>query len=180
MKILAIAATNSRNSINKALVTHAGNVLQSEVGADATLEVVDLNDFDAPIYGIDRETESGIPEAAKKLFEKIGLTDVLLISYAEHNGNYTAAWKSIFDWMSRIEPKVFQGKPMVILSTSPGKGGAANVLKIASESALYFGADVKASLSVPLFGDNFDVSAGKLSDDELAGSLLAALNALKA
>lgn len=63
MKVLAFAATNSRNSINKALVTHAAELLQRNAGAE--LEILDLNDFEMPIYSIDREQDSGIPEPAR-------------------------------------------------------------------------------------------------------------------
>jgi len=54
--------------------------------------------------------------------------DALLISYAEHNGNYSAAYKNLYDWASRIDAKVFQGKPTVVLATSPGPGGRRSTL----------------------------------------------------
>lgn len=43
----------------------------------------------------------------------------LLVSFPAHNGFVAAAWNNIFDWMSRIEPKLWQGKPMVMLAASP-------------------------------------------------------------
>ena len=178
MKVLAFAASTSRESINKKLVSHAANVLKTELIEDAEIEVVDLNDFAAPMFSIDVESESGVPDSAKQLFAKIGDADAVLVSYAEHNGGYTAAWKSIFDWMSRIDRKVFHAKPMVVFATSPGGGGAGNVLKTALESAPHFGADVKASLSVPSFGDNFDVATGELTNGELAAKLRNALKTL--
>mgnify|MGYP001803843157 CR=1 FL=1 len=85
-----------------------------------------------PIYSIDREQASGIPQQAQDFFAKIGSADALLISYAEHNGFYTAAFKNIFDWCSRVDTKVFQDKPMVILSASLGPNGGAIVLKTAN------------------------------------------------
>ena len=171
MKILAFAATNSRNSINKQLVSHAIRVLENEINKTAETELIDLNDYEMPIYSIDRENEGGIPELAKQFYKKIGEADALLISYAEHNGNYTAAYKNIFDWTSRIDVKVFQDKPMMIMSTSPGPGGAASVLKTAKESAPFFGADIKASFSVASFFDVFDSEAGRLVDEELSKTL---------
>jgi len=171
MKILAFAATNSRNSINKQLVSHAIRVLENEINKTAETELIDLNDYEMPIYSIDRENEGGIPELAKQFYKKIGEADALLISYAEHNGNYTAAYKNIFDWTSRIDVKVFQDKPMMIMSTSPGPGGAASVLKTAKESAPFFGADIKASFSVASFFDVFDSVAGRLVDEELSKTL---------
>lgn len=179
MKILAFAASSSSKSINKQLVTHAVDVLKTDIIMDAGVEIIDINDYEMPIYSSDREEAGGIPDLAHQFLAKIGDADALLISYAEHNGNYSAAYKNLFDWASRTGGKVFQDKPMVILATSPGPGGASNVLNLAKTSAPFFGADVKADLSVASFYDVFDVEKGQLKDVELQGQLYAALAALK-
>ena len=179
MKILAFAASNSRHSINKQLVSHAADVYKTEIDTQAEIEILDLNDYEMPIFSVDREEESGVQPLAQQFHDKIGAADAILISYAEHNGSYTAAYKNIFDWTSRINPKVFQGKPMLIMSASPGPGGAASVLKVATDSAPYFTADVRGSFSVGPFSAKFDADAGKLIDPELMEQLRAALNNLK-
>ena len=74
--------------------------------------------------------------------------------------------------------KVFQNKPMLMLATSPGPGGAGSVLAAASGSAPYFAADVKASISIPSFYDNFDVATGKLTNPELIDQLTTATTLL--
>ena len=66
MKILSFAATNSRQSINKQLVTFATEILAERIGADAEVEFIDLNDYEMPIYSIDRENEMGIPAEAHR------------------------------------------------------------------------------------------------------------------
>lgn len=170
MKILVFAASSSRQSINKALATHAAKVYQTQFQPSAEIEILDLNDYEMPIYSVDREQADGIPTAAQAFFDKIGSADKIIVSYAEHNGNYTAAWKNTFDWMSRIDQKIFQNKPMAVLATSPGAGGASSVLNTALTSAPLFAADVKGSLSVPAFYDNFD-SSGELNNAELSQSL---------
>ncbi|HHG85108.1 MAG TPA: NADPH-dependent FMN reductase, partial [Bacteroidetes bacterium] len=58
-KILAFGGSNSRNSINKRLANYAAHQIPE---ADVTL--LDLNDFEMPIYSIDREKEGGIPALA--------------------------------------------------------------------------------------------------------------------
>ncbi|MGJ8682475.1 NADPH-dependent FMN reductase [Paraglaciecola sp.] len=160
MKLLAFAASNSRQSINKNLVNYASQLVEAEV------ELLDLNDFEMPIYSSDKENEHGIHPLAESLYEKISQSDAILISFAEHNGSYTSAYKNIFDWMSRINQKVFQNKAMVLLASSPGPGGAKNVLNSAVTSAPYFAGDVKGSLSIPSFYDNFDMQTGKVSNQE--------------
>ena len=65
-KILAFGASSSRNSINKQLATYAASLFQ-----DATVEVLDLNDYEMPIYSIDKEKENGIPQLAIDFYNKI-------------------------------------------------------------------------------------------------------------
>ena len=173
MAILAFGASNSRNSINKALVTYAATLIKADV------EIIDLNDYEMPIYSQDREQEGGIPAQAQQFYEKIGQADGLLISFAEHNGNVTAAYKNLFDWTSRISQKVYQGKPAVLLATSPGGGGAQSALATAKGSAPYFAMDVKAALSVPSFYDNFDVEIGRIKNDDIQAQLESALATLR-
>ncbi len=179
MKILAYAASNSSKSINRKLVAHAADVLKTEIITDAEIEMLDINDFEMPIYSSDREEAGGIPELAHQFAAKIGAADALLVSFAEHNGNYSAAYKNLFDWTSRIDPKVYQGKAMVLLAASPGPGGAANVLNSAKISAPHFGAEVKADLSIASFYDVFDMENGRLKDSDIQAQLAAALATLK-
>ncbi|MDO6497973.1 NADPH-dependent FMN reductase [Photobacterium sanguinicancri] len=174
MKVLAFAASNSKQSINKQLATAASQLIN-----EADVEVLDINDYEMPIFSMEREQELGQPAQAQAFFKKIGEADALIISFAEHNGSYTAAYKNLFDWTSRIDQKVFQGKPMLLLSTSPGPGGASNVLAAAVGSAPYFAGDVKAQLSVPSFYDNFDPSTSTVTNPEILDQLQSAVALLK-
>jgi chromate reductase len=159
MKVLAFGASNSRKSINRTLAAYAAGLIDN-----ANVEVLDFNDYEMPIFSEDREKELGQPEQARNFFKKIGGADAIIVSYAEHNGSYTAAYKNLFDWTSRINSKVYQNTPMLILSTSPGPGGGANVLAAATMSAPHFAADVRASISVPSFYDNFDLDSNQLTN----------------
>ena len=170
MIILTFAASNSTQSINRQLLNYASQLIEQ-----ASFEWLDINDYEMPLYSSDRETAHGIPDEAHRFYQKIGSADALLISFAEHNGSYTAAFKNLFDWTSRIDPKVYQGKPTVMLSTSPGAGGAKNVLATATTSAPHFGADLKASMSVPSFLSNFDLENECLSNNEMVQQLRATL-----
>ena len=173
MKILAFAASNSSKSINRQLVQYAAGLIE-----EAAVEVLDINDYEMPLYSSDREEAGGIPELAQQFKEKIAQADALIISYAEHNGSYTAAYKNLFDWTSRLDQKVYQGKPIIMLATSPGPGGARNVLSAAKNSAPHFSGEVKADLSIPSFYKNFDSEKGQLSNDELDVQLKQALDLL--
>ena len=177
MKVLAFAASNSRQSINQALVKYSGEVLK-DLDSSVEVEVLDLNDYEMPIYSIDRENAAGIPLEAQRFFNRVREADALVISFAEHNGSYTVAYKNLFDWASRIDMKVYQGKPVVLLSASPGPGGGQNVLRTAEGSMPFFGATVVGSLSVGPFGEKFDAEAKRLVDGDIDAELRGALNKL--
>ena len=170
MKILAFAASNSRKSINKALIKHSAKLIEN-----AQVEILDINDYQLPIYNIDLEEAHGIPEAANDFLSKIAEADALLISYAEHNGNYTVAYKNLFDWASRSNREVYQGKPIVMLSTSPGPSGANSVLSLARDSAHFFNGEVKASLAIPSFYEHFDLDKCELTNEDLLAKLRSTL-----
>ena len=162
-KIVAFAGSNSKNSINKQLVTYTSTKV-----TDAETVVLDLNDYELPIYGIDHETAHGIPENAKKFLKTIQLADGIILSLAEHNGAYSTVFKNIFDWMSRIDGKVWNGVPMLLMATSPGARGGASVLEIAKNRFPFMGGNIVAEFSFPSFNDNFkegNVIHENLNDD---------------
>lgn len=149
-KIVAFAGSNSKNSINKQLVTYASSFLN-----EASVQILDLNDFELPVYGIDLETEKGIPDNAYKFLNFIKESDGIILSLAEHNGAYATVFKNLFDWMSRIESKTFFGKPMLLMATSPGGRGGASVLEVAKSRFPYHNTNIIEVFSLPSFGTNF-------------------------
>ncbi|GAA4301783.1 NADPH-dependent FMN reductase [Aestuariibaculum suncheonense] len=163
-KIIAFAGTNSKQSINKQLVTYAAGLVE---GAEVT--ILDLNDFELPIYGVDYESEYGVPENAHKFIEYIKNSDGILLSLAEHNGAYTTVFKNLFDWMSRIESKTFFDKPMLLMATSPGGRGGASVLDVAKSRFPYHDADIVEVFSLPFFENNF--ADGKIINEDLDNQL---------
>ncbi|MEF1254086.1 MULTISPECIES: NADPH-dependent FMN reductase [unclassified Vibrio] len=170
MKIIAFGASNSSTSINKALATYAAQQVEG-----AQVQVLDINNYSVPMFSEDKEKEIGQAEGAREFLADLAEADAIVVSYAEHNGYYPAAYKNLFDWATRIDRSVFQNKPVVYLATSPGPGGAQTVLAAATASAPYFGADVKASVSVPSFYDNFDFETAAITNQDIADEIKAAV-----
>ncbi len=162
MKIIAFGGSPSKNSINKKLATYAASLFEN-----ADVEILDLNDFQMPLFSVDIEKEIGQHPLAQAFLDKIASADILVVSLAENNGNYSAAFKNVFDWCSRINGKVFQQKSMLLMATSDGKRGGASVLEIAKNAFPRYGADIKATFSLPSFNDNFDVEKGRIYNVEL-------------
>ena len=124
-----------------------------------------------PLFSVDVEKEIGQHEKAKSFLSKIANADVLVVSLAENNGNYSVAFKNVFDWASRINKEVFQQKPMLLMATSPGPRGGASVLEIAKNALPRYGADIRATFSLPSFNDNFNLEENKISNPELDNQL---------
>lgn len=159
-KILAFGASNSKNSINNKLATYTVN----KIAPDESI-IIDLNDFEMPIYSIDFEKENGIPKQAYQFKKELSSANGIIISFAEHNGAYTAAFKNIFDWISRIEKIVWYNKPMFLMATSDGSRGAITVLKMAHDRISKGGQLDIPSFSLPDFLQNFDSKLGIINID---------------
>lgn len=163
-KIIAFGASSSSTSINKQLATYAASLFEN-----CSVEILDLNDYELPLFSVDKEKNNGIPALAHDFYNQLGTADLIIISFAEHNGAYSAAFKNTFDWISRINGKTFQEKPMLLLATSPGARGGSSVLEIAKNRFPYQGGVVKGSFSLPSFNDNFN--DGKISNQQLDSDL---------
>jgi len=164
MKILAFAGSNSRESINKILVEYTAKQFNG-----AEVEVLDLNDYEMPIFSVDREKHDGIPTLALRFAEKIDAADLLIISFAEHNSTYTTAFKNIFDWVSRIKDrKHFGEKPVFVLATATGPGGGRHVVAAFEARAKSSGANVLQSFYLPKFKETFDIEKGIVDEEKNA------------
>lgn len=172
-RILAFGASNSKTSTNKTL---AHWVAQEVPGATVTL--IDLNDFEMPLYGPDRETEIGIPQEAHDFFNLIGSHDGLVISLAEYNHNYTAAFKNLMDWTTRVQKELWQQKPMFLLSCSPGPRGGEHIMSHSLQHMPYMGGNIAANFSLPAYRYTFDQQKG-IVDNKLKAVFLKQLAAFE-
>ncbi|MBD0332813.1 MAG: NAD(P)H-dependent oxidoreductase, partial [Chitinophagaceae bacterium] len=150
---LVFWGSNNPTSINKQLAHYAAAQLQKQI----TATIIDLNDFPLPLYNIETEIKFGIPVKAKELKELISQYDGYVIAVAEHNGSITAFFKNVLDWVSRVDKSygIFHEKPVVLLGTSPGPGGAKGALQHAEAIIKRLAGKVIASVSLPLFFGNF-------------------------
>ena len=155
--VVAFGASSSANSINRTLALYAASQIK-----DVEVVALDLNAYEMPIYSQDRENESGIPQLALDFLKQIGEADGVIVSLAEHNGAYSAAFKNILDWASRARKKmdVWQNKPMLLMATSPGGRGGATVHGLAKSLFPHMAAKISGEMILPGYYDNFDVKKG--------------------
>ena len=121
MKVLLFSGSLRKDSFNKKLTLAAKNLL----AADASLQLsyIDIQTLDIPLYDGDIESSSGMPKGAALLANEIASSNAIIVSSPEYNGSISGVMKNNLDWISRIKPNPLAGKPVLILSASPGAMG---------------------------------------------------------
>jgi chromate reductase len=174
MKILVFAGSNSTQSINLQFAKYASTFFNGEV------EVLKISDFETPIYSPEREDMDGVPDLINQFANKISSCDLIILSLAEHNGSFSSGFKNLYDWISRIpNRKVFDGRPLFLLSTSPGARAGAGVMATALQRFARDGAEIVGDYSLPSFGDNFDMKHNKITNDTLLSDFHKVVDAVK-
>ena len=163
MKLVAFGASASKNSINKKFAAYT-----SQQFKEYETEVLDLNHYPLPLFTVDIEKKQGIPENTILFYNKIREADLLVISLAEHNGTYTAAFKNMFDWLSRFKAQLFENKNLVLISTSPGARGGKGVMDAALNRFPRHGARIIGHFCLPGFNENFDPKKGIINEELLS------------
>ena len=174
MKIIAFAGSSSIASINKKLVKWVSSLFDGH-----EIEILDLNDYEVAIFNVDKEKSDGIPDPINLFSNKLATCDLILLSLAEHNGAYSAAFKNVFDWASRIpDTTVFHDKPIFLMATSTGKRGGSSVLEIAKNRFQFNGGKIVETFSLPSFNDNFKTEEG-ITNLELKEAILKKVASVK-
>lgn len=78
-----------------------------------------------PLYNGDDE-EAGPPAAVVDLIDAVAAADGLVLFSPEYNGSFPAVTKNVIDWLSRPPKRAWEGKPLTMVTASPGpRAGAA-------------------------------------------------------
>jgi chromate reductase len=118
LKVLGFVGSLRRGSYNKALMRAAVEVAPENV----EIEVFDL----AGIPPFNQDLENQPPQSVKDFKAKIKAADALLIATPEYNYSISGVLKNAIDVASRpYADKVFEGKPVAIMSASTGRLGGA-------------------------------------------------------
>ena len=127
-KLLIFAGSTRLASFNRKLAIAAAD-LARVAGADVTL--LELADFDIPMYNADLEAK-GTPVDVLKLKQLMFEHPGWIICSPEYNGSYTALLKNTIDWATSPVKgdavwqdglRSFAGKVVGVLSASPGAQG---------------------------------------------------------
>ncbi len=165
MKVLAIGATNSKASINQQLAAYTASLVEGASRGARSYR------FRRCLFTVKTEKKSSAFINTRSAFLARLVRQMLwssLCRVTAHTpqplrmcliGHHESTWKCT-------------KANLLWCSPSPKRpGGASSVLSSAVNSAPYFDADVKGSMSVPSFYDNFNVETGEIINAEMAENL---------
>ena len=118
--------------------------------------MIDLRALALPVYDADLEAASGVPDGARRLRDAIAAADAVLIVTPEYNGFPTPLLINAFDWLSRLQAAgdvpsglaTTAGKPVALLSSSPGPAGGLRAMNFRTISLELTGACMPATCSL--------------------------------
>lgn len=180
--ILVFAGSTRHRSFSRRLAAAASLAIAGQ-GAKPTL--IDLADFDAPLFNADLEDRDGIPQTVLDFRRLVATHDALCLATPEYNGGLTPLLLNMFCWASRPSPtddfgSVSQDKPVALMASSPGRLGGVRAIPRLRDCVCELGmlpvpGFVSVGNAAQAFSDN-----GHLRDDGLAQSLHALVRRLVA
>lgn len=173
-KILGISGS-LRAGANSTAVLEA---LKVALVPKAELTVFRLNDV--PLYNQDEDNENQ-PAGAAALRAAIAAADGVIFASPEYNYGTSGALKNAIDWGSRPYAKgALRGKPVLVITSSPGSTGGIRAQAQVRESLSAAGSRVLdyPHLAIPNVGDK--IKDGAFADEKTAGFVLGGVDALLA
>jgi NAD(P)H-dependent FMN reductase len=120
--IVGLCGSLRRGSFNLMLLRAAA----AAAPAGASVEIASIREI--PLYDGDVEAEHGVPPPVELLKDRVAAAGGLLIVTPEYNNSMPGVLKNAIDWMTRPPadiPRVFRGRPVAVMGTTPGRGGTA-------------------------------------------------------
>ncbi|WP_204112875.1 NADPH-dependent FMN reductase [Shimia biformata] len=171
--LLGLSGSLRSNATNRLLLREAARLFGPCDYAEANLEL--------PLYNGDDEDREGRPDAVEQLVAQIGAADAVLISTPEYNGGISGVLKNALDWISRSPDKVWEGKPVAVMSAADGRSGGARAQTMLRTCLVPFRPRLALAPEVMLADSRkqFDEN-GQLISDQYRASLQRLVHALKA
>ena len=168
--MLVFVGSNSSKSINEQLT----KAVLKELNVTHTF--LDLKTLDIPLFSEDLEREIKSPKGIVSLKDEINAFEHIFITTNEHNGNLSAFFKNIIDWLSRADKSFLQGKKVFILSTSNGKRGGLGANESLQKMIVRFGCEVYESYAFSSFSENFNKETQQITNKDFLQEIEQKLN----
>lgn len=172
LDIVGLCGSLRKASINRHALRLAGELMPNTMKLDV-LEWRDVPVFDGDVLA------AGLPAPVAAIRERIRRADAVLIATPEYNFSIPGGIKNVLDWTSRGDDQPWAGKPVAVLTASPGPLGGARVQYDLRKVMLFLNAMVlvKPEVFIGMAGTKFDAE-GRCTDEgtkKFVGDQMAAL-----
>lgn len=159
LDVVALCGSLRRASLNR----HAIRLAQEVAPAHMAIEELDWRAV--PVLDAD-ELAHGFPAPVAALRTRVRAADAVLIATPEYNFSIPGGLKNVIDWLSRGEDQPLDGKPVAIVSASPGPLGGARVQYDLRKVLLFVNAMplVKPEVFIGGAAGKFDAQTGACTD----------------
>lgn len=121
MKVLLLAASLRKDSVNKKLIDRTAEILKK---SGHEVDVALFSEFDCPLYNQEIQDKDGVAAGALDLVKRMDQADAFILSTPEYNYSIPGTLKNLIDWASRVSPMPWDGRKILLMSASPsGVGG---------------------------------------------------------
>ena len=143
-RVLLVGGSLRQGSYNQALLHHLATYLP----AQTTVQTLQPASVALPLFNQDIERMPAHLQAAAQIHAQFSQAEGLLVAVPEYNGQVTAYFKNLIDWMSRLPyvsddfSNAFLDKPVLLCSASTGHTGGALGIQSARQLLAYVGGSV--------------------------------------
>jgi len=165
LRIAGLCGSLRAESLNRKALKLAASMMSAGTEVDV-LDIRDVPMFDGDVLA------AGVPESVRALAQRVRDADGVLIATPEYNFSIPGVLKNALDWLSRGDNQPFNGKPVAILSASPGPLGGARVQYDLRKVLLFLNASVLVKPEVFIGGAASKFSASGECTDEATGTFV--------
>lgn len=172
-QLLGMSGSLRKDATNRFLLRNAARLY-----GEAEYIEADLN---LPLYDGDLEATKGIPDSVAKLTAQIAAADAVMISTPEYNKLLSGVLKNALDWVSRVKPQPWEGKPVAVMSAAAGRAGGerAQASLVAAMTPFQPRLVIGPEIAVAGSSNEFDAD-GVLTNERYKASLATLMKKLRA
>ena len=155
MNMLAIVGSVRKDSIHRQIFNH-----YREISSDQ-FELSEGVIQGIPIY----DGENSDNPLVIRLAEQVTQSDGVIFITPEYNYSIPGVLKNSIDWLSRVNPQPFAGKPVTIIGASPGNVGTARMQYHLRQVGVFLDMHFMNKPEVMIAGAMNKLVDGKISDN---------------
>jgi chromate reductase len=118
VKLVAFCGSLRKGSFNRLAL----QAFTERAPAGTTVETIEIGDW--PLYDADLQAK-GFPDKVQAAQKAMLAADGIVFASPEYNYSVSGVLKNAIDWLSRMTPQPFAGKPMAVFGASGGPLGTA-------------------------------------------------------